>query len=201
MTLEEVGAYIKLLCFQADRGPLTEKDILKKIPTPIWEAIRCKFKNENGVFFNERLVKEVDKRRAFTASRRKNLHMESHMEGAMTPHMENENENRNKNKDNNIGKPKKKAIPPQKADVIAYCLERKNGISLEAFMNHYDSKGWVIGKTKMVDWKAAIRTWEQRDKPVVTKKPYVPPKPIPRPDPAEQAKVSDLISKTAKDMK
>jgi len=49
----------------------------KKIPAPIWGAICCKFKNENGVYFNERLAKEVDKRRAFTASRRKNLHMES----------------------------------------------------------------------------------------------------------------------------
>ena len=103
MTLEEIGAYIKLLCFQADRGPLAEKDILKKIPSPIWEAICCKFLKKDGVFFNERLLKEVEKRRVFTESRRKNLHMGSHMDKHMgkrkTPHMENENENKDINKD------------------------------------------------------------------------------------------------------
>jgi hypothetical protein len=27
------------------------------------------------------------------------------------------------------------------------------------FINFYESKGWMVGKNKMKDWKAAIRTW------------------------------------------
>ena len=46
---------------------------------------------------------------------------------------------------------------------IAYCLERKNSVDAERFVNYYASNGWIVGKTKMKDWKAAVRTWERRD--------------------------------------
>jgi hypothetical protein len=55
-------------------------------------------------------------------------------------------------------------IPPDVEDVRAYCLERKNGISAEAFMAHYKSNGWKVGKNPMKDWKAAVITWEQKRK-------------------------------------
>lgn len=54
--------------------------------------------------------------------------------------------------------------PPSVEEVEAYCSQRQNGIDPEAFIAFYASKGWMVGKTKMVDWKAAVRTWEQRDK-------------------------------------
>lgn len=95
MTLEEIGAYIKLLCFLADKGTLSQEQILKKIPSPIWEAIWHKFdKDEDGRFFNKRLRLEVEKRKNYTKSRHMNLHMDSHMEAKPKPHMENENVNR-----------------------------------------------------------------------------------------------------------
>ena len=46
-------------------------------------------------------------------------------------------------------------------EVKAYCLERKNGVDPQAFVDFYESKGWMIGKNKMRDWKAAVRTWEK----------------------------------------
>jgi len=49
-------------------------------------------------------------------------------------------------------------------DVKLYCSERKNNIDAEAFIDFYESKNWLIGKNKMKDWKAAVRTWEKRDK-------------------------------------
>ena len=57
--------------------------------------------------------------------------------------------------------------PPSVKEVETYCNDRKNGIDPEAFIDFYSSKGWLIGKNKMKDWKAAIRTWEKRNKPVV----------------------------------
>ena len=54
--------------------------------------------------------------------------------------------------------------PPSIDDVQNYCSERKNSIDAEQFINYYESKGWLIGKNKMKDWKAAIRTWESRQK-------------------------------------
>lgn len=54
-------------------------------------------------------------------------------------------------------------VPPSLEEVAAYCSDRKNGIDPESFIAFYQSKGWMIGKNKMKDWKAAVRTWEQRE--------------------------------------
>lgn len=54
--------------------------------------------------------------------------------------------------------------PPSLQQVQDYCNERKNGIQAYAFVNFYQSKGWMIGKNQMKDWKAAIHTWEQKNK-------------------------------------
>jgi len=54
--------------------------------------------------------------------------------------------------------------PPSVDEVKEYCDERKNGINPEKFVNYYQSKNWMVGKNKMKDWKAAVRTWEQNNK-------------------------------------
>ena len=46
----------------------------------------------------------------------------------------------------------------------AYCLERKNGLDAQSFVDFYSSKGWKVGNNPMKDWKAAVRTWENRRK-------------------------------------
>lgn len=52
-------------------------------------------------------------------------------------------------------------IKPSLEEVNKYCKERNNGINAQSFIDFYESKGWMIGKNKMKDWKAAIRTWEK----------------------------------------
>lgn len=54
-------------------------------------------------------------------------------------------------------------VPPTLEDVQSYCSERKNSIDPEKFIDFYSSKGWMVGKNKMKDWKAALRTWERRN--------------------------------------
>lgn len=53
---------------------------------------------------------------------------------------------------------------PTLDEVAAYCIERSNGIDAASFINFYESKGWLIGKSPMKDWKAAVRTWEAKRK-------------------------------------
>lgn len=53
--------------------------------------------------------------------------------------------------------------PPTVDDVRAYCLERNNKVDPQQFVDFYESKGWMIGKNKMKDWKAAVRTWERSE--------------------------------------
>lgn len=61
-------------------------------------------------------------------------------------------------------KKEKRFTPPTAEEVRAYCQEKKYGIDPEAFIDFYQSKNWKVGKDKMSDWKAAVRTWERRRK-------------------------------------
>jgi hypothetical protein len=54
-------------------------------------------------------------------------------------------------------------IPPSLELVNKYCQERKNKVNPKMFIDFYSSKGWLIGKNKMKNWKAAIRTWEMNE--------------------------------------
>lgn len=60
--------------------------------------------------------------------------------------------------------PRKNFVPPTAEEVKAYCLERNNSVDYQSFVNFYESKGWMVGKNRMKDWKAAVRTWEKSEK-------------------------------------
>ena len=59
--------------------------------------------------------------------------------------------------------PKTAFRKPAPDELSAYCAERGNNVNPQAFFDYYESKGWVIGKSPMKDWKAAVRTWERRN--------------------------------------
>ena len=65
----------------------------------------------------------------------------------------------------NLTDSNKKALfkKPTLDQVKNYCILRKNNIDAEAFLDFYESKNFMIGKNKMKDWKAAVRTWERRE--------------------------------------
>lgn len=53
---------------------------------------------------------------------------------------------------------------PTVDEVEKYCKERNNNIDAQHFVDHYTANGWMRGKTKIKDWKACVRTWEQNNK-------------------------------------
>ena len=59
----------------------------------------------------------------------------------------------------------KRFTPPSVDQVKEYCEERGNNVNPQRFVDYYSSNGWMVGKNKMKDWKAAVRTWEQKEKP------------------------------------
>lgn len=61
----------------------------------------------------------------------------------------------------NMGNTPVKFVPPTELEIKDYCIERNNNIDSEQFFDFYQSKNWMIGKNKMKDWKACIRTWEK----------------------------------------
>ena len=95
MDNEQVGKYIRLLCLQHQKGKLSQKDMLsicKAYDSEIWD----KFKVEDGLYYNDRMLNETVRRQKFSESRRNNAKSpkkESTSE-AYAEHMETETENR-----------------------------------------------------------------------------------------------------------
>lgn len=59
---------------------------------------------------------------------------------------------------------KSRFAPPTLSEVEDYIFENGYWVNASNFINYYESKGWMIGKNKMKDWKAAVRTWQSREK-------------------------------------
>lgn len=90
---------------------------------------------------------------------------------------DNKDKDKDKDKENNIiplspngdippkgeRTPAKRFVKPTAEEVRAYCAERGNHVDAQAFVDFYEAKGWKVGSSPMKDWKAAVRTWEQRD--------------------------------------
>ena len=58
----------------------------------------------------------------------------------------------------------KRFTPPTLAEVQSYVAERQSCVDPQGFIDYYASKGWLVGKTPMKDWKAACRNaehWER----------------------------------------
>lgn len=73
---------------------------------------------------------------------------------------------KDKDKENDLSVIKEKRqrfSPPTADEVKAYCKERENHVDPQRFVDFYTAKGWRVGNNPMKDWKAAVRTWEQRD--------------------------------------
>lgn len=111
MSNEEVGAYIRILCMQHQKGHLTKEDMLKicKNETNFLQILPHFKRDRKGLYYNERMEIESEKRLKFVESRAKNRKKktetyEKHMNNiskTYEEHMENENENINDNENNN----------------------------------------------------------------------------------------------------
>ena len=52
----------------------------------------------------------------------------------------------------------------------ACSLEKGYNVDAEQFFNFYESKGWVVGKSPMKNWRAAVSTWNKREKEIPQRK-------------------------------
>lgn len=76
------------------------------------------------------------------------------------------NTDKERDKDIGIGEGDKKRtsfVPPTLAEVSDYIREKGYAISAEKFIAYYESVGWMRGKTKIKDWRAAVRTWHTQE--------------------------------------
>lgn len=156
-----------------------EDDMVK----PIWNFVKKQIENMDEKY-QEKVV-ERNRENGKKGGRPKNQPITETQENLKNPmgyletqetlnEKDNENENINDNVNINVSNRKTKVFtPPTIEEVKEYCIERKNSVNANKFVDFYQSKNWMVGKNKMKDWKACVRTWEAKEEP---KKEYQPKK-------------------------
>lgn len=74
---------------------------------------------------------------------------------------------------NRVVKHIRNLIPPTKQMVEEYIAENGYNVDADAFMDYYESKGWLVGKTKMKDWQATVRNWSRNEKAKPSNNPFL----------------------------
>jgi hypothetical protein len=73
--------------------------------------------------------------------------------------------------DENVKEKSHRFVKPTEEQVATYIQEKGYTFTASAFIDFYESKGWVVGKSPMKDWKAACRTWSRMERtPTVSRK-------------------------------
>jgi len=62
-------------------------------------------------------------------------------------------------------------VKPTIEQLKEYMTEQGMNDIAENWLNHYEANGWMVGKNKMKDWKASVRTWKTNNLKVTTNKP------------------------------
>ena len=60
--------------------------------------------------------------------------------------------------------------PPSISEVEQYCIEKGYSLNADRFIDYYTANGWMVGKNKMKDWKAAVRNWNRSQRQELTTK-------------------------------
>jgi len=187
LTMEQHGAYILLLRYIYTTGkpiPHEERFSITKAKLKLSQKntaiILEKFFVRDGNFWKntrcEEIIKEQNSRhlervssgrKGAIAKAKKNKNKGSSSAKAQLK-LRSSNHNQiidinNKKKKILKEKEKTKFVKPTLEDIKKYCIQRKNKVNPQKFFNNYEAKGWKMGKTNIVDWKAAVHTWENNN--------------------------------------
>jgi uncharacterized protein YdaU (DUF1376 family) len=147
LTMEERGQYITLLCLQYQKGHLSKKTIRLNVANLSDDVFKKFIKDDNGLYFNNRLQIEIEKRAVFVGSRRQNGKLGGRPKAQ---------------KEKPLGKPKRnrKGNLPENVNVNVNEIENyfnENGYSLESankFFNYYSKRDWKDSNDRPVkNWK------------------------------------------------
>lgn len=183
-TCEEVGLYFRLLMAEWVNGPLPNDEVrlakscqmsVKKFHNNFQNVSPKFIQKGEGFLINQRLeetrleqehYQEIQRLKGIKSgeSRRKNMNHGS--TGVQPEGQPKGNPSSSSSSSSSNTKNKRiviREIPPKIEDIKTFCSERRNGIDAEKFFDYYESRGWMIGKNKMKDWRAAVRTWERNN--------------------------------------
>lgn len=171
MTDQEVGVYIRMLAVQWDRGglPSTPREIRSQVGStslPTASVISKFTLGDDGLLRNDRLEGERQKQESYRASRSGNANSRwKHKHSTSNAHAFEVHKSsiciQDALQSASASAVERGAFaPPTEAEAVTAAVEmgmpKREGT---AFINHHQTKGWMIGKSKMKDWRAAMRTW------------------------------------------
>ena len=173
MTDEQVGKYIRLLCLQHQTGHLREKDMLNICKTYDVDIFSKFNRDDSGLYFNERLDNEINRRQKYSESRRNNRMSEK----TYDPHMETATETETITEELSNKRRAKKFSPPTLETVKQFFAD--NGYTLEIAQRAYDFysvANWINSKGKpVINWKQTmIQVWFKDEHKVKNHKPVMP---------------------------
>ncbi len=189
LPMEDRGKYITLLCCMHEHGRLTEQTVINLVGE-VSEKLRSKFKtDDNGLWYNQRLEKEIKDREKFVRSRRNNGKRGGLKKKVKIPSRQTElaevftksetkrlRQVQHDNNDNDLfgSKP---LIPPMEGlrgavplpEQVKACFITYGLSPIEAeyetlkFMAYYTGSGWKTNKgNPIINWKAAVANWNTR---------------------------------------
>lgn len=125
------------------------------------------FENSTGTITCMKLAKRLDQSMTSNTKLRRSINelQSQNHDGVMTESGDSHDDvmrEQKRTEQKRIGEKRERFTPPTEDEVREYCRERGNSVDPSRFVNFYAAKGWMVGKNKMKDWKAAIRTWENQ---------------------------------------
>lgn len=114
---------------------------------------------------------EAEKTEDLEEKQKKSKKANGFFEKQNNPDIDNDIDIDNDKKESTLKGTKEKSchfIPPTLTDVEEYCREKEISIDCQRFVDFYESKGWMIGKNRMKDWRAAVRNWARGQRQELT---------------------------------
>lgn len=176
MTNEERGAYIALLCLQWSKGSLTENDFQRVcigMPPHSQRICQDKFQiDADGNYRNKRLEAEREKQDQYRKKQTDNakkrwLGNATAYATALPTDMPNvcsPSPSPSPKEEESIAPKAQRSrfAPPTIEEVESQCSQiGLPAIEATKFVNYYESKGWIVGRSKMKSWKHSLANWHR----------------------------------------
>jgi uncharacterized protein YdaU (DUF1376 family) len=161
LTNEQVGMYIRLMCLQHQKGKLTEKDMLNICKSYDEDVFQKFIKDEHGLYYNERLSFEIQRRIEYSKSRSENRKSKN-ISTSYVPHMENENETINSTKSEEVFFTIEHCLTVALNDGRWTKANKTNEKELTEFNSLLEKRG--IYKKNPLDYKTHFANWKRTGK-------------------------------------
>lgn len=162
---EEIGRIVKAMLTYAATGEVPQFDGNERF---IWPTLKAQIDRDEAAYQERCEKNRANGAKGGRPPKKQTVILET--EGFSEKPKKAKEKEKEKEKENDsieADKPPTRHLfsPPSVEEVQAYCVEKGYNVDPERFVDYYTSNGWKVGRNPMKDWKAAVRSWERKEKP------------------------------------